>query len=129
MKWFFIGALITLAFSGCKKEKMKDPLTGKWELRHLKGGIAAPGEISYPAGNGTIITFTGPTYESYWLNQFNYHGTYSKTRGYCYATGREMDAFVIENGKTFYEFSGDTLVLYIGVIAADGAIEKFVRLH
>ena len=131
MKRFFLVTLIAITFANCKKEKNKnhDPLIGKWELRVLHGGLAASDTIHYSAGNGTTLTFSDTTYESYWMNQFVSKGTYSKTRALCYQTYREMDAIVINNGKTFYEFSADTLTLYSGVIAADGAIEKYVRFH
>jgi hypothetical protein len=104
------------SFASCKKERIKDndALTGKWELRVLHGGIAASDTIHYSTGSGTTLTFSDTTYESYWMNQFISKGTYSKTKALCYQTYREMDAIVINNGKTFDEFFGDTLTPYSG---------------
>lgn len=131
MKWLLLLLMGIVAFEGCKRQntKDKDPLIGKWELRYLDGGLIAHGAMFYPAGNGSTITFGDSIYEYHRLNRLVYHGTYTITRAYCYATGRDMNAFVIDNGKTFYEFSGDTLVLYMGVIAADGTITKYLPVH
>jgi len=43
-----------------------------------------------------------------------------------------MDAFKLEQNssyRTFFEFSNDTLVMYNGMIAADGTITKYVRVE
>ena len=118
-------------FLACKKANTPkhgaDSLIGKWELRHSIGGFAP--QSSYPPGNGRIMILTDTTLESF--SPGGYHSTqsYTKGDGYSYQTGRQMQAIVIDNYKTFYEFSGDTLVLYSGVVAADGTITKWLRIN
>ncbi len=104
-------------------------ITGSWELRIVYGGFMnTPGGTTYPPGNGYLLKFTDVHYESYAAGVLADSGSYSKTRDLSMATGRVMDAIVLKNSlKVFYEIKRDTLTLYVGVIAADGAIEKFVR--
>lgn len=101
MKWIFVCAVLLTAFNSCKKEKTKQPLVGKWELRYIKGGMAVSGQLFYPSGNGSTITFGDSLYEYHKMNRLIFRGTYTITRSYCYATGRDMNAYVIGNGKTF----------------------------
>ena len=47
------------------------------------------------------------------------------------ATGRYMDAFILNNNNSaelFFEISNNTLTLYRGIIAADGTIETYERI-
>jgi hypothetical protein len=130
-----------LAFVGCNKVKQQTntsqhhsgSIIGIWELRVLHGGmLASPHGNYYPPGNGHRWKFTDSLYEQYADGKLVMSGKYSLSKDTCPATGTYMDAFKLEQNssyKTFFEFSSDTLVLYNGVIAADGTISKYVIIE
>ncbi|MCW3086690.1 MAG: hypothetical protein JWQ78_76, partial [Sediminibacterium sp.] len=135
--------LITLTvLVSCKKETVPDPvpppdlgpvsLRNSWELRSSYGGFGLPNRNpNFAAGNGNILIILDSTYEEHSNGQLQKTGPYTLTKDTCRATGRFMDAMVFDrppNFKRFFEIVRDTLVIYIGVIAADGMIEKFVRI-
>ena len=127
-------------FIGCNKPDQKknsnqnssDSLVGSWELRVLHGGMMpSPHGPNYPPGNGDRWKFTDSLYERYENGQLVVQGKYSLTKDTCPATGTYMDAFILQQDysyKIFFEFSNDTLVMYNGIIAADGTITKYVSL-
>ena len=108
-----------------------DSLNGAWELRTVIGGFRAPGpDPVYAAGNGNIWAFTDSTYKQYDKGNLVDSGVFSIVRDTCPATNTLMEAFVPGNDhiKMFYEISMDTLTMYVGIIAADGYIAKYVRI-
>jgi hypothetical protein len=114
------------------KKKATSSIVGSWELRVLHGGmIPRPEGPNYPPGNGDKWKFTDSLYEHYEKGQLASHGKYSLIKDTCPATGTYMDAFVVQEDyphRIFFEFSKDTLVMYNGIIAADGTITKYVSL-
>lgn len=134
-----------LAFTGCEKGDAPeniDPqnilpsgegsLVGAWELRMTYGGFHLPNTSPvHGPGNGRIWQFTNNSYVLYAKEKVLTSGIYTRTRDVSPATGTVMDAIVMPgNGglKIHYGFLKDTLVLYQGTIAADGTIEKYVRV-
>jgi hypothetical protein len=108
-------------------------LAGTWELRELQGGFRpANAQIYYSAGNGEIWEFTDSTYKKSFEGRLDNAGPYTLTKDTALATGRLMDAFVIDRGiykhQIYFEFNQDTLLLYDGQIAADGTMCKYVRV-
>jgi len=134
----FIGAIVLIS---CNKAEQKTngkqdnsgTLNGKWELRVLHGGMAVnPSGPNYPPGNGDMWRFTDSLYERYANGQIVVSGKYSLTKDTSQATGKYMDAFILQQDfpyKIFFEFSNDSLVMYNGMIAADGTITKYVRVE
>ena len=109
-------------------------LPGIWELRELQGGFRpANAQIYYSAGNGNTWEFTDSTYKQSFEGKLANSGGYTLTQDTALATGRLMDAFVMDAGsykhQIHFEFNQDTLLLYDGQIAADGTIGKYVRVH
>lgn len=108
-------------------------LAGAWELRSVYGGYRlANSEPNYGPGNGHIWLFTDTSYQLYSKGQVLTSGKYIHTKDISPATGDVMDAIVIpenSNLKIHYGFLNDTLVFYQGTIAADGTIEKYVRVQ
>lgn len=106
-------------------------LQNTWELRNVYGGYRTPGTSPNTSpGNKNIWKFTDSTYEQYVSGVLQKTGKYTVTKGTSPATGRLMDALILDNNTTtklFFEFANDTLVLYRGIVAADGTIEKYVR--
>jgi hypothetical protein len=107
-------------------------LQNSWELRSLYGGYSAPNRNpNYAPGNKNIWKFMDSTYKQYSGGVLRKTGTYTLTKGTSPATGRYMDVMILDRNagaELFFEFSKDTLVLYRGVIAADGTVEKYVRI-
>ena len=131
-----------LLFGGCDKksssDKAKEPvensnlIVGEWELRDLTGGMVPNQKPGYPPGNGDKYKFVDlHYYERYIDGKVVASGSYSLAKDTCPATGRYMNAFVLEQNapwKIYFEFSNDTLVLYNGIIAADGTISRYVKV-
>jgi hypothetical protein len=121
--------------AGCKKnntETVSNSIKGTWELRYVVGGYRAPGaNPDYASGNGNIWEFSDSTYQYYANSQLLGQGSYSITKDTSLATGRYMDALILDNNnsaKLFFEISNNELTLYRGVIAADGTIETYRRI-
>ena len=126
--------LLFLALSSCRKnstniENSNHALNGNWELRYYEGGFGPIGPSYFPPGNGIRIAITDSTIEKTSINGVVVRNTYTKTRGFCDQTHRDMDAMIIQNTNLFYEFSRDTLIIYMGMVAADGTVEKYVPVR
>jgi hypothetical protein len=107
-------------------------LQNSWELRYVYGGYRAPNSNpNYAPGNKNIWKFMDSTYQQYSGGVLQKTGKYTLTKDTAAATGRYMDAMILDKNvvaKLFFEFSKDTLVIYRGVISADGTVEKYVRI-
>lgn len=109
-------------------------IVNSWELRSSYGGFRAPvRNPSYQPGNGYIWKFTNTNYQLYSEGQVVSSGGYTMTKDTSVAAGRLMDALIINSGqnyneKIFIQIAKDTLTMYRGIIAADGTIEKYVRV-
>ena len=115
-----------------EKKIYSDSLEGAWELREVRGGMVAGLSPYYSQGNGNIWRFSESTLHHYAEGKLVDSGTFTITRDTCPATQTEMDAFILSNSYShhiFFEISKDTLTLYNGIIAADGTIEKYVRIN
>lgn len=114
------------------KTESSNSILGDWELRVIYGGFRASNSSPYYAsGNGYIWKFTNSSYQFYSKGHLASNGDYTLTKDTCLATGRFMDALILKqnyNEKVFFEIAKDTLILYRGIIAADGTIGKYVRL-
>jgi hypothetical protein len=119
----------------CKKnhkELISGRLQGVWELRHVEGGFRAPGTSpDYAPGNGNMWKFSDSTYQYYVNGQLSVQGSYTLTKDISPATGKNMDALILDsnnNWKLFFEISNNTLTLYRGIVAADGTIETYEKI-
>lgn len=135
-------ALILFTIS-CKKDIISElndkvntssiTLTHSWELRYQEGGQKPRSSPYYLPGNGNIWKFTDTTYQIYFEGQVSSSGTYYTIRDTCMATGKLMDAIVLNWGQSYndtiyVQIAGDTLTMYRGIIAFDGTIEKYVEI-
>ncbi|MES2328712.1 MAG: hypothetical protein V4539_03850 [Bacteroidota bacterium] len=133
----FLNVLIS-----CQKDAAPDPvptysapplsLQNAWELRNVVGGYGPPNRNpNYAAGNGYIWKFMDSTFERYDKGQLFQTGKYRVIRDTSYQTGRMMDALVFDQNaypKVQVEIVKDTLIMYLGVVAADGTISRYVRI-
>ena len=134
-------ALLLNCLSGCSKNN--EPATNAnqgpvalqntWELRSVYGGYRTPGTTPNTApGNKNIWKFTDTSYQQYTNGALFVSGKYIVTKDTSPATGQLMDVLVFDKNTTsklFFEFANDTLVMYRGLVAADGTIEKYVRVE
>lgn len=126
---------------GCSKDSDPAPvinpaavtLQNTWELRSVYGGYRIPGTSpNTNPGNKNIWKFTDTTYQQYANGVLYVSGKYTLTKDTSPATGQLMDALIFDkntNAKLFFEIANDTLVMYRGLVAADGTIEKYVRVE
>src|SRR6476620_199460 len=133
MKLLISIFLLFILFTGCRKYNgCSDSddlaiLKGKWELRSRMGGMAPGG--NYQPGNGNLINFSDSTYEKWYNGQITVKGTYTISQGNNPETGTMMKKINYEGGfEEYFEFVNNQLVLYSGIIAADGTISKYARL-
>ena len=128
-------ALISLLVFSCSKSKKIPPaaadIVGVWELRKVTGGMT--GHVTFPPGNGHKYIFTNNEYKIYVNHNLKESGTYTRTRDVSYITNKETDALILStyNYKIYYEFedNNNSLILYFGIIAADGTENKYARIN
>ncbi|MEP7253137.1 MAG: hypothetical protein ABI683_12180 [Ginsengibacter sp.] len=124
----------------CKKtggekapKEYSDSIKGTWELRYVIGIQDPRANPNYSPGNGNIWQFGDSTYKYYRNAQLEDSGLYSLTKDTAFATGQYiMDALHLKQGASPgfpFQIDKDTLLIFRGIVAADGSIEKFVRLE
>ncbi|WP_442587312.1 hypothetical protein ACSBL2_14815 [Pedobacter sp. AW31-3R] len=117
---------VTLFFS-CKKEVSPSSISGSWTLTNVQGGymVTGTGEQKHKH----VIKFNGNVYEKYVDDKLVVSSNYTLTTDKFAGTGKEMDAFVLENTnyKVFLEIKKKKLILYDGTIAADGTISTYTK--
>lgn len=107
-------------------------LPGAWKLRSAAGGFRLPGFAGdFPAGNGTLRIFTDSTYQRFSKGNFYDSGIYKLTSGINPATSSAIDDMLLNRDTTlpfYFHIADDTLTIYVGVIEANGIIDKYVRI-
>ena len=119
---------LLLLFIACKKdEKSSTLLEGVWELRQIRGNLT----LSYEPGNGSLIKFTGNSYEITSNGQTRSSGIYeivtdltAETEcGISIPSGYYTRRIIYDDStdqKIFFEISGDKLTFLSGYIPTDG---------
>lgn len=110
-------------------------LQGDWELRTLLGCQIPGCSPNFNPGNGNIWKFTDSTFEAYVDHKLVDSGRYFTGTDSCMQTNKVMSFFAKSTqgniyylDKLFFEFVDGQLILYRGVIAADGTIQKYSHL-
>ncbi|OLY93348.1 hypothetical protein SAMN05444008_107152 [Cnuella takakiae] len=115
------------------EKKQITSLEGEWELRVIYGGMLPQGSgPNLQPGTGNRWKFTADTYQMIPKDGPVTTGTYSRLKDSSLQTNRMMDAILLKdagNAIVHYEFNIDTLILYSGMIAADGTIQKYVPVN
>lgn len=124
---------------GCKKTSADindnavhgpQTLPGEWELRSLTGGLGPTGGSDYQPGNGNKWKLSDSTYWLYTNNIATDSGAYKISSDINPQTTLETSALLL-NGTVYplyFSIANDSLTIYRGVVAADGTIEKYVRI-
>ncbi len=130
-----IGLLSCLVFEvGCSKDtstSVKSQIVGNWELRNIQGSFFGPGgPPDVTPGNGNRWMFSDTVYHIYSRGQLTNSGSYTLTQMDTYGGVYPPDALVLD--KNTYSAARisivkDTLTMYVGAIAADGYIAKYIR--
>lgn len=127
---------VTISFAGsCKKSggNATPSLPGAWELRYQQGGYTLNTQTgNFPPGNGNIYKFTETTYSYYSEGQIRDSGQYLIKKDTLSPFNKKMDklTFISSNNirSVFFEFSNNDLIIYNGIIAADGTIATYSKL-
>ncbi|MDQ3292186.1 MAG: hypothetical protein M3Q05_12945 [Bacteroidota bacterium] len=115
---------------GCRKEKIDNTLTGRWELRSTAGGYNMP--HTYTPGNGTILKFEDDKYYRYSNGQLVKSGTYTLVEGRSF-DNRRMNQIIYDGDTSFptkfLEIRKGKLIIYLGAhISLDGAVVQYEKL-
>lgn len=125
-----LSMLILLTISSCDHKTGSAVLDGNWELRHIEGIQVAGVNPDFKAGNGNIYKFDGQNFEKYTEGIKIDSGTFvlsaekdvpvnNTTANYC---------IVFNKGTQQYlKRAGNKLVIFNGVIAADGTEFTFEK--
>lgn len=136
-----LSLLLLLSIFSCKKQNAEATIEGSWEIRESKGGYrlaSSSDKDTYSAGNGTIIKFSGTTYEKYAQGKLVDNGTFTIEKEKQQINDKESNyniTFVSVNPALFQatikqsmNLSSKTLILFFGQIAADGTETLYVKL-
>ncbi|TCD01135.1 hypothetical protein [Pedobacter psychroterrae] len=138
-------SLMFLTLSSCEKSaipeekpKVEDeaPLTGEvsilegnWELRNAYGGMGG-GAGNFAPGNGDMFKFRRQIVNRYFNGNLLYTRNFdiqdSVKRINKTESTHFLDYGTIDN--PFVRLKGDTLIVFLGEIAADGAELKYVKI-
>jgi hypothetical protein len=127
----FLSCLIL--FTSCKKdsfESVKSKIIGSWELRDFQGGWGPVNASDLTPGNGNILKFSDSKYQFYSQGQLTSSGTYRITKMDTYNGAYPESALFLNSDQdpmARIRVVENTLTMYVGTIAADGYIAKYVR--
>ena len=83
---------------------------------------------NFSPGNGNIVKFTDTNYEKIRNGQIIDQGTYTLSSGNNPQTESMMNRINYHGGYyEYYEIVNRQLILYSGVVAADGTISRYAR--
>lgn len=121
---FYTSIIICLLLSaaGCKKKSAETQLNGTWELTYVNG-IQVPGvNPNFEAGKGNLLKFSGQNYEKYIEGQLVSSGTFSikKESEVAVNNNKANYSILFNNEKLLVNLSAKQLIVFDGVIAADG---------
>jgi hypothetical protein len=119
---FSISMMLLFSLISCKKKSAESNLNGTWELRYTEGIQVAGADPNYKAGNGNILKFSGNNYERYADNKLIDSGTFSLQEEVKNINNTRSNYSILlkNNDKLYINLSGNKLIVFIGVIAADG---------
>lgn len=131
--------LLLISVIGCKKkneEVSADSLHGSWVLKSVAGGqtAAVPG---YKPNNAQVLTFYGGKFQRDENGKEVENSTYiirpenkqfnDKTANYSIRFNADEKSFLNTQDRIYLSLSGNKMILFIGVIAADGVEMTYER--
>ncbi|MDB5020974.1 MAG: hypothetical protein JWQ28_2101 [Pedobacter sp.] len=121
---------ITFVIVSCKKEMSISTLDGTWELRSVTGGQMAGASPNFEPGNGNQIKFNQQRYERYADGKLVETGKYTLSPEKREVNNDEANFSMLSNNnfQQYIKLSSKKLVIFTGVIAADGIEEHYLKL-
>lgn len=120
---FSLIVLFTVISCSKKEKENGTELNGTWELRHIAGIQVAGANPDFKAGNGNYFKFDGQNFERYSDGKKTESGSFSITPEENVPINDKKANYSIKfnnEEKTFILLSDKKLVLFNGIIAADG---------
>ncbi|TPD73386.1 lipocalin family protein [Flavobacterium microcysteis] len=117
------GLIVLFTVISCSKKETGPELNGTWELRHIAGIQVAGANPNLKAGNGNYFKFDGQNFERYTDGKKTESGSFSITPEDNVAINDKKANYSIKfnnEEKVYILLSDKTLVLFNGIIAADG---------
>ncbi|MDO7743911.1 MAG: hypothetical protein MUP99_09060 [Pedobacter sp.] len=136
-KVLFLSLIACLALTtivGCKKKSPEKEavttLNGTWELRYLAGIQVPDVDPNFKAGNGNVFKFDGQHYDRIIDGKTVSSGTYTISLHKTPVNNTESNySLVFDNDtKLLINLSKNKLVVFDGVIAADGTESTYEKL-
>lgn len=117
------GLIVLFTVISCSKKATGPELDGTWELRHIAGIQVAGANPDFKAGNGNYFKFDGENFERYNDGKKTDSGSFSITPEDNVPVNDKKANYSIKfknEEKMYVLLSDKTLILFNGVIAADG---------
>jgi len=136
-KVLFLSLIACISLStmvGCKKKSAEQDavtsLNGTWELRYLVGIQVPDIDPNFKAGNGNVFKFSGQHYDRIIDGKTVLSGTYTISAHKTPVNNTESNySLVFDNDtKLLINLSKNKLVVFDGVIAADGTESTYEKL-
>ena len=118
-----VGLIVLFTVISCSKKETGTELNGTWELRHIAGIQVAGANPDFKAGNGNYFKFDGQNFERYSDGKKTESGSFSITPENNVPINDKKANYSIKfnnEEKTYILLSDKALILFNGIIAADG---------
>ncbi|MCV9933937.1 hypothetical protein OIU80_16765 [Flavobacterium sp. LS1R47] len=122
--------VVLLTIMSCEKKSVLEELNGSWELRHIEGIQVANVDPNFKPGNGNLLKFEGQKYERYYDGKKEESGTFTITPEDTTINNRKANYSITFNNnteKTYLSLLNNKLILFNGVIAADGTESTYEK--
>jgi hypothetical protein len=123
------GLLILFVASSCKKEVSTTTLNGTWKLESVVGGQVPAVSLPYQPGSGTQVKFKDQYFEKFIDGKLVDSGSFTLTSEKVNVNNEVANfSMTTQKDKQYIKLSSKALIIFIGVIAADGVEEHYIKL-
>lgn len=125
-----LGVLSVFGGISCKKETSIANLNGTWELRTVVGGQVPSTSPNLAPGNGNLMKFDQQHYEQIVDGKIVENDTYTLTPEKAKVNNQEanFNMATTNHGHRYIKLSARSLVIFVGVIAADGFELHYIKI-
>lgn len=123
--------LLILCLISCKKKSDESDLSGSWELRRIDGIQIASVDPNFKSGSGNILKFNDRNFEWYEENKLKASGTFTiqaEVKDINNTKSNYSILFNTSTDKIYINLTGKKLVIFQGIIAADGTESHYEKL-
>lgn len=125
-----LSMIVLFTIISCEKKAAGPELNGTWELRHVAGIQVAGVDPNFKPGNGNYFKFEGQNFEKYSDGKKVKSGTFAVTPEDNVAVNNSKANYSIKFNNEENQYlllSADKMVVFDGVIAADGTESTFEK--